>query len=88
LERHPSGPEGKEEKGRRQARAYQAALEAAFSIPAGLVLGWFADSRLGSAPLGLLLGIGIGFVAFILRLTRMRRMVEEEAAEAEKESGE
>ncbi len=36
------------------------------------------------ALVGLLVGLGFGFATFIIRLTRMRGMVEREAAEAER----
>lgn len=80
MERQPSE---REDGGRRKARAYQAALEAALAIPIALGLGLLADSKLGTAPVGLLIGLGLGFTTFIVRLTRMRGMVEREAAEAE-----
>ena len=58
---------------RRAARAYQAAFEAVLSIPIAGGLGYWADASWGSAPWGLLLGLGFGFAAFVQRLLRMRR---------------
>jgi F0F1-type ATP synthase assembly protein I len=59
-------------------------MEAVFAIPIGGGLGWFLGGRLGSETVGLLIGLGFGFATFIVRLTRMRGMVEQEAAEAER----
>jgi F0F1-type ATP synthase assembly protein I len=60
-------------------------MEAVFAIPIAMGIGWWADRKLGSEPIGLLVGLGFGFVTFILRLVRMRRMVEEAGAEAARE---
>jgi F0F1-type ATP synthase assembly protein I len=63
--------------GRHGARAYQAALEAVFSIPIAGGLGWWADRHFGTEPILLLLGLVLGFASFVLRLVRMRKLVEE-----------
>jgi F0F1-type ATP synthase assembly protein I len=60
-------------------------MEAVFAIPIAIGIGWWADTKLGSSPIGLFLGVGFGFAAFILRLVRMRGMVEAEAARAERD---
>jgi F0F1-type ATP synthase assembly protein I len=70
---------------RRRGQAYQAAMEAVFAIPIAIGIGWFADSQLGSSPIGLFLGVGFGFAACVIRLMRMRGMVEAEAAKAERD---
>jgi F0F1-type ATP synthase assembly protein I len=57
-------------------------MEAVLAIPIGLGIGWWADRQLGSEPIGLFLGLAFGFATFIVRLTRMRGMVDREAAEA------
>jgi len=62
--------------GRRGARAYQAALEAVFAIPIAGGLGYWADTRFGTGPVLLLVGLVLGFAAFVLRIARMRRLVE------------
>ena len=67
---------------RRRAKAYQTVMEAVFAIPIGLGIGWWADRKLGSEPIGLFVGLAFGFATFIVRLTRMRSLVEREAAEA------
>jgi F0F1-type ATP synthase assembly protein I len=63
--------------GRRGAKAYQAALEAVFSIPVALGLGYWADTHFGTAPVLLLVGLVLGFASFVLRIVRMRKLVEE-----------
>jgi F0F1-type ATP synthase assembly protein I len=84
LERRPSEQEDSTESVRRRGKAYQSVMEAVFAIPIGGGLGWFLGGRLGSETVGLLIGLGFGFATFIVRLTRMRGMVEREAAEAER----
>jgi F0F1-type ATP synthase assembly protein I len=58
-------------------------MEAVFAIPVAIGIGWFADSWLGSSPVGLFLGCILGFAACVLRLMKMRGMVEEDAARAD-----
>lgn len=78
---------GRDEKGssgglsRRGARAYQMALEAVFSIPVAIGLGYWADSAWGTGPILLLVGVVLGFSAFVMRLLRMRKLVEGDAGE-------
>jgi F0F1-type ATP synthase assembly protein I len=54
-----------------------------FAIPVAAGLGWLADRHFGSAPIGLLIGIGIGFAAFVLRLVRLGREMQAGAANQE-----
>ena len=58
-------------------RAYQQALEAVLAIPIGIGIGYFADGRLDSSPIGLVLGAALGFAAFVKRLISMRSLVED-----------
>jgi F0F1-type ATP synthase assembly protein I len=51
---------------------YQGAMEAVLAIPIGAGFGHLADRQWESAPIGLLIGLALGFGAFILRLVRMR----------------
>ena len=51
---------------------YQGAMEAVLAIPIGAGLGHLADRQWDSEPIGLLIGLLLGFGAFILRLMRMR----------------
>lgn len=67
--------------GRRGAKAYQAALEAVFAIPVAGGLGYWADSHFGTAPILLLVGLVLGFATFVLRIVRMRGLVEESSKE-------
>jgi len=52
-------------------RAYQGAFEAVIAIVVAGGLGAFADARLGTSPWLLILGVVLGFGAFVLRLVRM-----------------
>jgi F0F1-type ATP synthase assembly protein I len=62
--------------GRHGAKAYQAALEAVFAIPIAGGLGYWADTSFGTEPILLLVGLVLGFAAFVVRISRMRRLVE------------
>ena len=53
--------------------AYQGAFEAVFSIVIGAGLGYAVDHRFGSEPWGVLVGLALGFGAFVLRLMRLGR---------------
>jgi len=64
--------------GVRRAKAYQGAFEAVFGLLIPIGVGWWADERWGTAPLWLLVGLGVGFAAMILRLLRMRSILEAE----------
>ena len=63
--------------GRRGAKAYQAAVEAVLSIPVAGGLGYWADAHFGTAPTFLLVGLVLGFASFVMRIARMRKLVEE-----------
>lgn len=63
-------------------RAYQAAFEAAIAVVVGGAAGGFADQRFGTAPLLLLMGVLLGFGAFVLRLVRlMQEMARRKASD-------
>jgi hypothetical protein len=66
--------------GRRGAKAYQGALEAVFAIPIAGGLG-YCRHALRNGPILLLVGLALGFVTFVVRLTRMRKLVEEPSEE-------
>ncbi|MDG2332811.1 MAG: AtpZ/AtpI family protein [Myxococcota bacterium] len=57
---------------RRMGAGYQGAVEAALAIPIGSGLGHLADQQWGTEPVGLYIGLVVGFGAFVLRLFRMR----------------
>jgi ATP synthase protein I len=59
--------------GRRFGRAYQGAFEAVFAIVIGAGLGYAVDHRFETEPWGVLVGLGLGFAAFVLRLVRLGR---------------
>ncbi len=67
--------------GRRGAKAYQAALEAVFAIPIAGGLGYWADTRFGTEPILLFVGLALGFATFVVRLARMRKLMEEQSEE-------
>lgn len=50
-------------------------MEAVFAIPISGGLGYLADSRWETGPLGLFIGLALGFAAFVLRLLKMRGLV-------------
>ncbi len=82
-DRHEEDPEeGSGLSSRRGAKAYQWAMEAAFSIPIAIGLGYWADSVFGTGPVLLLVGVGLGFTAFVLRLLRIRSLVEDPGDDA------
>ena len=65
--------------GRRGAKAYQWTLEAAISVPIAMGLGYWADTRFGTSPWLLFVGVVIGFGALVRGLLRIRRLVEDGA---------
>lgn len=65
----------------RAGAAYQGAVEAVFAILISGGLGYWADTRFGSAPRGVLVGLAIGFGAFVLRLFRLGRQLQAPAGE-------
>lgn len=62
--------------------AYQGAVEAVFAILIAIGLGYWADQELDTAPVGLVVGAVIGFSSFVLRLLRMRHLVEPSPGDA------
>lgn len=88
MQQDDEGGEGRGRFGRRGARAYQAAVEAVFSIPVAMGLGWWADRQFGTDPTFLLVGLGIGFASFVLRLVKMRKLVEAPDPEQQEERDE
>lgn len=72
--------------------AYQGAVEAVFAILIAAGLGYWADWHFGSTPLYLVIGVVLGFAAFVLRLVRlgeqMRALSEAEGPASSSEGGE
>lgn len=58
-------------------RAYQGALEAVLAVVIMGVAGAVADSHFDTSPVLLLVGLGIGFGSFALRLVRLVRELQE-----------
>lgn len=71
----PPGGESEERKARRQGIAYQGATEAFVAILVCMGIGYWADQRFGTSPLYLLIGTGVGFASFVLRLVRLGRQL-------------
>jgi F0F1-type ATP synthase assembly protein I len=59
----------------RQGLAYQGAFEAVFAVLIAAGIGLWADGHFGTSPRWLLLGTGVGFGAFVLRLLRLGRQL-------------
>jgi len=55
-----------------QTASYQGAFEAVLAVPIAAGIGYWCDGRFDSAPIGVLIGVGIGFFAMMLRIVRMR----------------
>ncbi len=70
-----AGKADAEARKKESARAYQAAMEAVFAIPISGGLGYLADAKWETGPLGLFIGLAFGFAAFVLRLWKMRSLV-------------
>ncbi len=70
---------------RRGALAYLGAFEAVLAILIGGAFGWWIDSLIDSAPVGLLIGLAAGFGAFILLMVRLSRKLEELRIEEERD---
>jgi F0F1-type ATP synthase assembly protein I len=67
---------------RQASKAYQSAAEAVFAIPVAGGLGYWADTSFDTGPVCLLLGLVLGFVTFVMRLMRMRKLVEQAGKDA------
>jgi F0F1-type ATP synthase assembly protein I len=68
---------------RHQGLAYQGAVEAVFAILIAAGLGYWADQHFGTSPRYLLIGMVVGFSAFVLRLLRLGRQLQERASDRE-----
>ena len=91
---HDREPDGSSEEERserereRGAKAYSAAMEAVIGLLAAILLGWWLDTKLGTAPWLLFLGLAFGFATSVRRILRMRQLVEEASAEHRNENDE
>ncbi len=66
--------------------AYQGAVEAVFAIVIATLLGYWADEYFDTAPRWLITGAVVGFASFVLRLMRMRELVENTEPETRPEA--
>ncbi len=73
---------------RRAGGAYQGAFESVFAIRIGAGFGYWADASFETSPWGLLVGLALGFSAFVLRLVRLARQMQALADEEERTPGE
>jgi F0F1-type ATP synthase assembly protein I len=62
---------------RRQGLAYQGSFEAVTAILIAAGSGYWLDTKYETSPYGLLIGTVVGFSAFVLRLIRLGRQLEE-----------
>jgi F0F1-type ATP synthase assembly protein I len=62
--------------GRRAASAYQGAIEAVIAVVITTGAGYWLDQRFETSPTFLFVGLGIGFCSFVLRLWRLRPLME------------
>jgi len=67
--------------------AYQGAFEAVFAILIAAGLGKLADDYFETAPCFLLIGFVVGFAAFVLRLVRLSRYLQETTPDDESVDG-
>ena len=56
---------------RKSGSAYEGGLQAALAVVVSMGLGIWVDSYFGTSPVGLFVGLGIGFGAFILRIWQL-----------------
>ena len=68
---------------RRQGLAYQGGVEAVFAILIAAGVGYWADQHFGTSPLYLLIGMVVGFSAFVMRLLRLGRQLQQRASDME-----
>ncbi len=72
-------PEEKGADDRRPSAAYRAAAESVLAVPIAAGIGFWADRRFDTSPWLLMLGVGLGFGAFVLRLVRLGRSAQSES---------
>lgn len=69
---------------RRQGLSYQGASEAVAAILIAAGGGYWLDGRFDTSPIFLFLGTALGFAAFVLRLLRLGRQLQELEAREER----
>jgi F0F1-type ATP synthase assembly protein I len=68
---------------KRAAKAYQGTFEAVAALLIAIGVGYWMDERYDTAPWWMMVGVTIGFAAMVVRLLRMRKLVEPGADLAE-----
>ena len=68
----------------RAGAAYQGAVEAVLAVLVGAGIGYWLDTKLDTSPWIFLAGLLLGFCAFIMRLLRMRRLIEDSPADGDR----
>ena len=71
---------------RQGSAAYQGTMEAVFAVLVAVGIGYFIDRTFETFPAFLLVGVGVGFAAFVLRLWRLGREINEPERSGEAES--
>ena len=72
---------------KKKGAAYQGALEAVLAVLIATGIGYWADTRLDSSPVGVFVGAAFGFLAMVLRLVRMRSLLEPDGGPPEGGTG-
>jgi F0F1-type ATP synthase assembly protein I len=75
----PDADQDKQRAARRQSIGYQGATEAFVAILICMGVGYWADQRWDTSPTFLLIGVGFGFGAFVLRMLRLARQIEKQS---------
>lgn len=73
---------------RKAGGAYEGGLQAALAVVISMGLGIWADSHFGTSPVGLFVGLGIGFGAFILRIWKLLQAQGSAGQDSGEETGE
>jgi F0F1-type ATP synthase assembly protein I len=76
----------KERQPRRPGAVYQGVTEAAIAVPVAGGIGYWIDSTYGTEPTFLLIGFGLGFIAFTIRLVRLGCSMKHEDSGASSET--
>jgi F0F1-type ATP synthase assembly protein I len=66
--------------------AYQGTMEAVFAILVAVGIGFFVDRTFETFPAFLLVGVVVGFAAFVVRLFRLGRELNEPEGSGDTES--
>jgi F0F1-type ATP synthase assembly protein I len=70
----------------RMASAYQGAIEAVLAVVICTGGGYWIDTRFETAPVGLFVGLALGFTSFLVRLWRLRGLMVEPTNDSDDET--